>query len=87
MDGTERERANARAANRNCRPCHQKFDPLGLTFERYDAIGRYNETRQAVLDSDTSVTCWQTDHRPVDASAGADRRRPGRQPGRTRSTA
>jgi Protein of unknown function (DUF1592)/Protein of unknown function (DUF1588)/Protein of unknown function (DUF1595)/Protein of unknown function (DUF1585) len=69
MDGTERERANARAAKPNCLPCHQKFDPLGLTFERYDAIGRYTETRQAVLDSDTSVTSWQMTTMPVDASA------------------
>ena len=69
MDGTERERANARAAKPACRPCHPKFDPLGLTFERYDALGRYNETRQAVLDSDTGVTSWQTSATPVDASA------------------
>jgi Protein of unknown function (DUF1592)/Protein of unknown function (DUF1588)/Protein of unknown function (DUF1595) len=69
MDGTERERANARAAKPNCSPCHQKFDPLGLTFERYDALGRYSENRQAVLDSDTSVTSWQMTSMPVDASA------------------
>jgi hypothetical protein len=65
--GTERERAAARAANDGCRPCHQKFDPLGLTFQRYDALGRYNENRQAVLDSDTGETTWQTG--VVDASA------------------
>jgi hypothetical protein len=67
MNGTERERAMARAAKPACLPCHQKFDPLGLTFEHYDAIGRYNQNRQAVLDSDTSVTSWVTG--PVDASA------------------
>ena len=67
MNGTERERANARAAKPACLPCHQKFDPLGLTFEHYDAIGRFNQSRQAVLDSDTSVTSWVTG--PVDASA------------------
>jgi hypothetical protein len=69
MDGTERERANARAAKTTCSPCHQKFDPPGLTFERYDALGRYSETRQAVLDSETGVTSWQTTTMPVDASA------------------
>jgi hypothetical protein len=69
MDGTERERANARAAKTACAPCHQKFDPPGLTFERYDALGRYSETRQAVLDSMTGTTSWQTTATPVDASA------------------
>jgi hypothetical protein len=69
MDGTERERAQARAMKANCSPCHSKFDPLGLTFERYDALGRYNETRQAVLDSDTGVTSWQMTTTPIDASA------------------
>jgi hypothetical protein len=67
MNGTERERAAARGMKGNCSPCHQKFDPLGLTFERYDALGRYNETRQAVFDSDTGVTTWKMG--PVDASA------------------
>jgi hypothetical protein len=69
MGGTERERAASRAANGNCRPCHAKFDPFGLAFERYDALGRYNETRQAVLDSATGLTSWQTSATPIDASA------------------
>ena len=69
MDGTERERANARAMKANCVACHQKFDPPGLTFERYDALGRYSETRQAVLDSMTGVTSWKTSAMPLDASA------------------
>jgi hypothetical protein len=67
MDGTERERAAARAMKPGCLVCHQKFDPLGLTFERYDALGRYSATRQAVLDSETGETTWQTG--PVDASS------------------
>lgn len=67
MTGTERERANSRAMKGSCAPCHQKFDPLGLTFERYDALGRYSETRQAVFDSNTSQTDWRMG--PVDASA------------------
>ena len=69
MDGTERERAAARAAKPACAPCHVKFDPLGLVFQRYDALGRYDETRQAVLDSDTGVTSWQPSDGPVDATA------------------
>jgi hypothetical protein len=69
MDGTERERAASRAASSNCRPCHAKFDPFGLAFERYDALGRYHETRQAVLDSATGTTTFQTSASPIDASA------------------
>ena len=69
MDGTERERAASRASNSNCRPCHAKFDPFGLAFERYDALGRYHETRQAVLDSTTGLTAFQTSATPIDASA------------------
>jgi hypothetical protein len=68
ISGTERERAQARASKPNCSPCHTRFDPLGLNFERYDALGRYSETRQAVLDSDTGVTSWQTTTTPIDAS-------------------
>jgi hypothetical protein len=69
MDGTERERAEGRDSKAGCLPCHSRFDPLGLTFERYDALGRYTETRQAVLDSMTSVTSWQMTDKPIDASA------------------
>jgi len=42
--GTERELAGYRAANAVCKSCHGRFDPLGLTTERYDPIGRYHET-------------------------------------------
>jgi len=68
-NGTERERASARAMNPGCAPCHAKFDPLGLTFERYDALGRYSENRQTVLDTDSGVTSWLTSATPIDASA------------------
>jgi len=68
-NGTERERADARSMNASCRPCHARIDPPGLTFERYDALGRYNENRQAVLDSTTGVTSWKTSMTPIDASA------------------
>jgi hypothetical protein len=69
MNGTEREKANMRAALPACSPCHGGFDPLGLTFERYDPLGRYNETRQAVLDSNTGVTSFRTTAEPIDTAA------------------
>ncbi|WP_437600173.1 DUF1592 domain-containing protein [Sorangium sp. So ce590] len=43
-DMTERERAEARAANRTCGACHRGIDPLGLALENYDPLGRYRET-------------------------------------------
>ncbi len=42
MDATEKERANFRAGNAMCAGCHALFDPLGLTHENYDAIGRFS---------------------------------------------
>jgi hypothetical protein len=69
IEGTERQRAEARAMKPGCSPCHARFDPLGLTFARYDALGRYSETRQAVLDTATGMTAWQSSAVPIDASA------------------
>jgi hypothetical protein len=43
-DATERELSGFRAADPICRTCHSLFDPLGLSTERYDAIGRYRES-------------------------------------------
>ncbi len=38
---TERARAQYRASNALCNSCHAGLDPLGLTFEHFDAAGRY----------------------------------------------
>jgi hypothetical protein len=37
----ERERAEYRAGRADCGACHQYFDPFGVLFERYDALGRH----------------------------------------------
>jgi Protein of unknown function (DUF1592)/Protein of unknown function (DUF1588)/Protein of unknown function (DUF1595)/Protein of unknown function (DUF1585) len=55
MMGTERELAGLRAANGVCKGCHGRFDPLGLTTERYDPMGRYFETSSAGPVDSTSV--------------------------------
>jgi hypothetical protein len=54
---TERSRAEKRLSLATCAGCHRTFDPLGIAFEHYDAIGRY---RTAL-----STPAGQT---PVDAS-------------------
>jgi hypothetical protein len=41
---TTRERLESHRANPTCAACHALFDPFGLTFEIYDAIGAYRTT-------------------------------------------
>ncbi len=38
-----RERFAAHTDNDGCRECHEKIDPIGFSFERYDGIGAYRE--------------------------------------------
>jgi hypothetical protein len=54
---TMRERLMVHMSVPNCKGCHQQFDLLGLTFERFDGIGRFRAT-----DNGT----------PVDTSGGLD---------------
>jgi hypothetical protein len=35
-----RERLSEHRTNANCAPCHNMMDPLGLSLEKYDALGR-----------------------------------------------
>jgi len=55
MMGTEREIAAQRAMN-TCVACHGRFDPFGLTYQTYDAIGRYSTTQQVVKKPDGTFT-------------------------------
>lgn len=41
---TTRERFRQHADSEECAGCHKKMDPVGLTFEHYDALGRWRET-------------------------------------------
>jgi hypothetical protein len=41
---TTRERLEKHRSDPACAACHASFDPLGLTFEIYDPIGRYRTT-------------------------------------------
>jgi hypothetical protein len=44
---TNRERLREHIVNPTCMSCHSLMDPVGLAFEKFDAIGRYRE-KQAV---------------------------------------
>jgi hypothetical protein len=50
MMGTERELVAQRAAL-SCGACHGNFDTIGLTYQPYDATGRYSLTQQVMKDA------------------------------------
>lgn len=54
---TNRERFSAHSTNAACSGCHRLMDPIGLGFERFDALGRTidADARGEVLDTLTSV--------------------------------
>ena len=64
---TTRERLEKHRTDPACANCHALMDPYGMTFENYDAIGRYRDQRRA-----------QAGGRQRARAAGRDRRRQGR---------
>jgi uncharacterized protein DUF1592/uncharacterized protein DUF1588/uncharacterized protein DUF1587/uncharacterized protein DUF1585/uncharacterized protein DUF1595 len=48
-----RERLSEHRTNANCAPCHNMMDPLGLSLEKYDAVGR-RRTAEAGTTIDAS---------------------------------
>ncbi len=38
---TEREQATARTSNAVCGACHKMMDPIGIAFQKFDAMARY----------------------------------------------
>jgi hypothetical protein len=60
----------------SCNGCHGGFDPIGLTYQPYDAIGRFSTTRQVMKDANgvatmTNVASIDTSG-AIDARVGAD---------------
>ncbi|MBU6413051.1 MAG: DUF1592 domain-containing protein [Planctomycetes bacterium] len=45
-DATVREQLAIHTANASCAACHNRLDPLGLTFEKFDAVGTYRDQQQ-----------------------------------------
>jgi len=43
-DATVREKLKAHTSVASCASCHNRLDPLGFSFEHFDAIGRWRET-------------------------------------------
>lgn len=47
-NATVRERLAAHVRAPGCAACHNRLDPLGLTFENFDAIGRWRDTENGL---------------------------------------
>ena len=45
---TARDRYSAHSKDPVCKACHQQMDPIGFTFENFDAVGRYRTTENGV---------------------------------------
>jgi hypothetical protein len=53
---TMRERLAAHRTQASCAGCHSLMDPIGLTFENFDALGQYRATDNgAVLDTSGDI--------------------------------
>jgi hypothetical protein len=64
---TTRQNLELLTSGPSCADCHAMFDPLGLTLEHFDSIGRYRETENG-LAIDASGT-WE-DGTPFDGAVG-----------------
>ena len=53
---TARDRLEAHRTNPSCAGCHKVMDPLGLTLENFDGVGRFRTTENGVrIDSSGSL--------------------------------
>jgi hypothetical protein len=46
-NATQRDRLAAHRTNPSCGGCHQFIDPIGLTFENFDAVGRFHDNEKS----------------------------------------
>lgn len=66
---TTRERFRQHSDSEECAGCHKKMDPVGLTFEHYDALGRWRETEGglAIDPSGELLFTWDVNGPVADA--------------------
>ncbi len=63
---TNRDRFAAHTESPSCQGCHSQFDPMGFTFENYDAIGGYVlEQNGAPIDSSGALVVNGAEPIPV----------------------
>lgn len=73
---TTRERFRQHSDSDDCAGCHKKMDPVGLTFEHYDAIGRWRDAESPTLPIDATgeiLFTWDANG-PVDDAVDAAHR-------------
>jgi hypothetical protein len=60
---TARERLSPLLEDAQCKGCHTVFNPIGLAFESYDAIGRYRtEENGATIDTSGEIGLSSGNH-------------------------
>lgn len=66
---TTRDRFAEHTSNPSCRSCHQLIDPIGFTFEHYDAIGRYRADDQGLpVDASGELLATEDVDGPVEGA-------------------
>lgn len=55
-DATVREKVEARSTHEVCGACHQTPDPIGLAFERFDALGQLRDGYEDGTPIDSNAT-------------------------------
>lgn len=60
-NATARDRLAAHRTSPSCGACHQFIDPIGLTFENYDAVGRWHASEKSGNPVDASGGLTNTD--------------------------
>jgi hypothetical protein len=60
-NATQRDRLAAHRTNPSCGGCHQYIDPIGLTFENFDAVGRWHDLEKSGKPVDASGALTNTD--------------------------
>jgi hypothetical protein len=65
---TLRQALSEHAENPGCRACHDRMDPMGYVFERFDHFGRYREQENGIdVDASGAFSLLESDlNRPFD---------------------
>lgn len=67
-NATMRERLMAHRTDPSCAGCHEFIDPIGLTFENFDATGRWRDTENgSPVDASGALTFSDVDGPVADA--------------------
>ncbi|MES1187610.1 MAG: DUF1592 domain-containing protein [Myxococcales bacterium] len=60
-NATQRDRLAAHLTSPTCAGCHDLIDPIGLTFENFDAVGRWHDLEKSGKPVDASGALTQSD--------------------------